>query len=345
MMDVSHELGSLRYVVVAMFNNHAEQHQQSQLRNPFSGRNERSSPKPSFSKDEYGKPKAGSLTEMRGQKANMHILKEMVELCQIIDSEGYKVTDEPSMRVIPFGELFNIYNSISDKVVGILLRARKHKLVSFEGEILFQRRDDDVPIFLLKPIKEICDDLHLKIEEIKRASSPAPQATSVLMDRSGMKLSCSSRNSVSPSASTGTSPVRKLFVAAIDPELDKNHTTIHIFAPEMLENAKKLNPELNNHTKPDEQRNVIPKLITEQKVKAEHDVVSETEIFESFTEIEKENLLLKKPDKTFIEKLPTEITINTEMPIVIMEATAENERSSEILTLKNPSTTTKNYLP
>jgi thiamine kinase-like enzyme len=31
-----------------------------------------------------------------------------------------------------------IYTSISNKVVGVLLRARKHKLVDFEGETLFQ---------------------------------------------------------------------------------------------------------------------------------------------------------------------------------------------------------------
>lgn len=191
MADVSHELGSLRFVVdaplsskVAKFNNQANQHMQSQLLNPFSQTDGRASPKPQFSKEEYGKPLAGSLTEMRGQKANIHVMKEMLELCQIIDSEGYNVKDEPKMRVIPFGELFNIYNYISDKVVGILLRARKHKLVQFEGEMLFQRRDDNVPIFLLKPIHEIRELLECKIEEIKRASSPLPQATSVLLDKS-----------------------------------------------------------------------------------------------------------------------------------------------------------------
>lgn len=93
---------------VAMFNNQANQHQQSQLLNPFSHDGRASSPKPTFSKDQYGKPLAGSLTEMRGQKANMHVMKEMLELCQIIDSEGYVVKDEPTMRVIPFGELFNV---------------------------------------------------------------------------------------------------------------------------------------------------------------------------------------------------------------------------------------------
>ncbi|XP_014093497.1 calphotin isoform X2 [Bactrocera oleae] len=188
---------------VAMFNKQTQQHQQQQLLNPFSTANGRVSPKPTFSKDEYGKPLAGSLTEMRGQKANMHVLREMLELCQIIDSEGYNVKDEPKMRVIPFGELFNIYNYISDKVVGILLRARKHKLLDFEGEMLFQRRDDDVPVFLLKPIRDIRQELEAKIEEIKRVGSPAPQATSLLLDKSAHKQKLGSRSST-PS----TSPAR-----------------------------------------------------------------------------------------------------------------------------------------
>ncbi|XP_037725401.1 translation initiation factor IF-2 isoform X2 [Drosophila subpulchrella] len=190
-----------------MFNNQATQHKQSQLLNPFSQDGRASSPKPTFSKDQYGKPLAGSLTEMRGQKANIHVMKEMLELCQIINSEGYDVKDEPTMRVIPFGELFNIYNYISDKVVGILLRARKHKLVDFEGEMLYQRRDDNVPVFLLKPIKEIRSEMDAKIEDIKRAASPAPpQSTSVLMDRSAHEQNLKSRT---PSPAVGKSAKAK----------------------------------------------------------------------------------------------------------------------------------------
>ena len=33
----------------------------------------------------------------------------------------------------------------------MLLRARKHKLLEFEGETLYQRQDDHVPILLLYP--------------------------------------------------------------------------------------------------------------------------------------------------------------------------------------------------
>lgn len=35
------------------------------------------------------------------------------------------------------------------------MRARKHGFVHFEGEMLFQRRDDHVMVTLLKPINEI----------------------------------------------------------------------------------------------------------------------------------------------------------------------------------------------
>lgn len=55
------------------------------------------------------RPIAGSLTEARGQKANMHVFKEMLELCQIVNSEGYPQTEEdPTLKFIPFGELFNV---------------------------------------------------------------------------------------------------------------------------------------------------------------------------------------------------------------------------------------------
>ncbi|XP_065363747.1 putative uncharacterized protein DDB_G0290521 isoform X2 [Calliphora vicina] len=242
---------------VAMFNQHVNQHKQAQLLNPFSNPDGRSSPKPSFSKDEYGKPLAGSLTEMRGQKANMHVLKEMLELCQIIDSEGYDVKDEPTMRVIPFGELFNIYNYISDKVVGILLRARKHKLVEFEGEMLFQRRDDDVPIFLLKPIHEIRRDMESKIESIKRCGSPAPQATSVLLDKKAHGLDvpkgASPRSSVSrtpsPQTSKAPTPVRETKAktaeapaASETPKIQISQGTGEATKPEVVENKPQETP-------------------------------------------------------------------------------------------------------
>ena len=41
-----------------------------------------------------------------------------------------------------------MYNRINDKLVGLLIRARKRDLVHFDGEMLYQNRDDEklVPI-------------------------------------------------------------------------------------------------------------------------------------------------------------------------------------------------------
>ncbi|XP_012252812.1 actin-binding Rho-activating protein isoform X2 [Athalia rosae] len=136
-----------------MFNQQATQHQSTQAKNPFtSGLN---LPRPKFSKEEYGRPAAGSLSDIRGRKAFAHISKEIIELCEIINQNGTPCKDEPGIKGITFGDLFNIYTYVNDKCVGLLLRARKQKLLEFEGECLFQRRDDDVPIFLTKPMAEI----------------------------------------------------------------------------------------------------------------------------------------------------------------------------------------------
>ncbi|VDN25166.1 unnamed protein product [Gongylonema pulchrum] len=66
-----------------------------------------------------------------------------------------KLAREPPNRFIKFGPLFYIYAHYSEKLVGMLIRARKYKLLDFEGEMLYQRQDDDKIIRLLKPIEEI----------------------------------------------------------------------------------------------------------------------------------------------------------------------------------------------
>lgn len=72
------------------------------------------------------------MTEYRGMKANIQVYQEMIELCQVINEAGKPVEGEPELREILFGELFQIYVHINDKVVGLLLRARKHELLTFE---------------------------------------------------------------------------------------------------------------------------------------------------------------------------------------------------------------------
>lgn len=97
-----------------------------------------------------------------------HIAKEMLYLCEMIQEYGYqsrrtgqtqisfgKVSHHSLPASFPLLQLFDVYQFISDKVVGMLLRARKHKMVSFEGEMLFQRRDEEVVISLLLSPEEI----------------------------------------------------------------------------------------------------------------------------------------------------------------------------------------------
>lgn len=110
------------------------------------------------------RPEKGSQSECRALIASLEIYKEMTELCNIIDQCGERLFTEEEKpndprKAIAFGTLFNvitnevasklifllntllflqIFTAISDKLVGMLLRARKHKLVDFEGEVLFQ---------------------------------------------------------------------------------------------------------------------------------------------------------------------------------------------------------------
>lgn len=100
---------------------------------------------------------------------------EMIDLCSIIHDEGRVVKGEPELREITFGELFQIYIHINDKVLGLLLRARKHELLTFEGECLFQKFHDHVSIFLLRPITKIREIMKEKQNDIRRSLSPNPR--------------------------------------------------------------------------------------------------------------------------------------------------------------------------
>ena len=48
-----------------------------------------------------------------------------------------------------------MYNRINDKLVGLLIRARKRDLVHFEGEMLYQNRDDEKYEKIWKALKSI----------------------------------------------------------------------------------------------------------------------------------------------------------------------------------------------
>jgi len=140
---------------ITMFQEKAEQHKEKQKTNPFSGSFDAvASAKQKLNKEDpnYGKPVEGSKTEQRGKQAAQLLANEVKLLCEIIQKHGTK--QEDGTHGITFRELFELYKVISNKIVGLLIRARKHGLVKFEGEMLYQKRDDDVMITLLRELSD-----------------------------------------------------------------------------------------------------------------------------------------------------------------------------------------------
>ncbi|XP_034561384.1 actin binding Rho activating protein b [Notolabrus celidotus] len=95
----------------------------------------------------YGRPKEGTQTAERAKRAEQHIHREIDDMCYVI--RMMEDPDRDGKTRVTFGQLFDRYVRISDKVVGILMRARKHGKVAFEGEMLWQGQDDGVIITLL----------------------------------------------------------------------------------------------------------------------------------------------------------------------------------------------------
>ncbi|XP_028986114.1 actin-binding Rho-activating protein-like [Betta splendens] len=131
-------------------------HQEYQKHNPFSHDTRGNVEVPQKGIGEYGRPLQGSMTEQRGKDAHTHISREVQELCDVIKTIGeLREEDEVGHNsrgkviTVQFGKLFNHYVTVSNKLVGILLRARKQRLVEFDGEMLWQGKDDLVVISLL----------------------------------------------------------------------------------------------------------------------------------------------------------------------------------------------------
>ncbi len=110
----------------------------------------------------YGTPSRGSKSDLRGIRAGNHVSREVFDLCEWIYMFGH---DDPyCIKRISFGHLFHMYTKISDKVVGMLIRARRHGLVEFEGEMLYQRQDEHVVIRLVKLPLRVAVELGLFVQ-------------------------------------------------------------------------------------------------------------------------------------------------------------------------------------
>jgi len=99
--------------------------------------------------NKYGQVVEGTLTEYRGKKAKNFIANNIIECCDTIRTLADRQEPDGTYKV-EFGKLFKAYERINDKLVGLLVRARRHGLVEFPGEMLYQGQDDRVIITCFK---------------------------------------------------------------------------------------------------------------------------------------------------------------------------------------------------
>ncbi|KAF7637370.1 Costars domain-containing protein [Meloidogyne graminicola] len=105
---------------------------------------------------DYGRPIVGTKSQARGVRAGSSIMQEVIFLCEIIEKNANGIPPNCSIK---FGQLFYIYNNYSQSLVGMLIRARKYGLVDFEGEMLYQRQDDNKEVKLLKSVIQIKESI------------------------------------------------------------------------------------------------------------------------------------------------------------------------------------------
>eukprot|EP00058_Branchiostoma_floridae_P019860 XP_002605350.1 hypothetical protein BRAFLDRAFT_74173 [Branchiostoma floridae] len=136
----------------ALWQQRTEEHAHQQSINPFSEWEDGLSTGPKLHRGDkgYGRPVEGSKTEARGKAAHSHISGEVLQVVDVINAIGWR--DRDGRMCVNFGLLFEVYTKISNKVVGVLMRARKYGLVDFEGEMLWQGRDNHVMITVLRDV-------------------------------------------------------------------------------------------------------------------------------------------------------------------------------------------------
>ena len=131
-----------------MWQNKANAHTDIQARNPFrdGGRaGAEGAPRPGD--PEYGRAVTGSQTAERAAKAQDWVEQEIAKLISVIRDIGQ--TGPEGQVSVKFGPLFYTYQDISDTLVGIMMRAKKRKLISYPGDMLFQGVHNDVEIFVV----------------------------------------------------------------------------------------------------------------------------------------------------------------------------------------------------
>lgn len=108
---------------------------------------------------------------------NNLVLDELLSLCETIHAFGYEVSDEPEMKAITYGELYELYlfkNLEQEKMdlASICYLARQHSLLQFEGDCLSIPKDEELAIFLVRTIDDIRKLLGSENPNVKEDNIP-----------------------------------------------------------------------------------------------------------------------------------------------------------------------------
>ncbi|GBG33005.1 Costars family protein ABRACL [Hondaea fermentalgiana] len=99
----------------------------------------------------YGNKRAAARSTLSKQRAgefSKGVERGIDKLCAFIKEEGAYDPAEGGLATITFGDLFEKYE-LSDMLVGLLMRGKKHKRLKYHGDMLFQGIHDQVKITLL----------------------------------------------------------------------------------------------------------------------------------------------------------------------------------------------------
>jgi len=134
--------------VKSHWENFGKKHQEAQSSNVFSGAYDPTKARHLKPGDPgYGRPPEGSQSEARAAKASDWVDNEIDKLIKVITDNGKSGTD--GKVSITFGQLFILYQDISDSLVGIMMRAKKRSRLRYEGDMLWQGVHDAVGITVL----------------------------------------------------------------------------------------------------------------------------------------------------------------------------------------------------
>jgi len=132
------------------------------------------------SADDYGKPKEGSLTALRGQKAHKWVDENIEKLVTVIQKHG-KFDETRHAIAITFADLFNAYSDVSDTLVGILQRAKKRRRIHFPGDMLFQGASDTIVISV---VDDSVDSHFAKLEKLSGKGTAMTTKVPTMISRS-----------------------------------------------------------------------------------------------------------------------------------------------------------------